>query len=128
MASLDDYLARMASVPFTWGAVDCAKFIAGWMVEAGKPDFSKQFGAYDEARAEEMIDDFGGVLGVAEHGLQSLPVTTEPQRGDVGVVRVFGVPEPFMAIYTGKRWAMKADGGILTARATCLKAWSVGHG
>ena len=128
MASLDDYLARMASVPFTWGAVDCAKFIAGWMVEAGKPDFSEQFGAYDEARGAEMIDNFGGVLGVAKHGLQSLPVTIEPQRGDVGVVTVFGIPEAFMAICTGKRWALKAGSGILTTRATCLKAWSVSHG
>lgn len=128
MASLDDYMARMASIPFEWGALDCAKFIAGWMVDNGLPDFSEPFGAYDEARGAEMIAGFGGVLGVAEHGLQSLSVTTEPKRGDVGVVTLLGIAEPFMAIFTGKRWAMKSDKGVLCTRATCLKAWRVSGG
>lgn len=81
-----------------------------------------------EEQAREFIADSGGlsmlwILGMIEAGVWSEP--DAPIIGDVGIVRVLGEngPEEVGAIFSGKRWVMRAPRGLYSASVPHVMIW-----
>ena len=115
--------------PFGSGACDCALWICDWVLARRGVDPGAMFrGRYhSQAGARRLMAPYGGLEGLArtffaQAGLQA---TTEPVRGDVGLV-VDQAGHHALALCLGAgRWAGKARRGIVVEAFRVLAAWSV---
>ena len=113
-----------------WGQNDCCLFPANWILSiAGIDGGALWRGTYaDEDQCLAVLERDGGVRAVMARGaaLVGLPPTTNPVRGDVGVIRVRTFRgEPLVgAICTGRRWAVMSAQGVRSLRGEVEAAWS----
>lgn len=111
--SLAAYLRAEAARRFAWGSADCAAFIAGWIGERRGIDPRPFYPLYEgEAEARELTRAPGGIARLAARAMRraGIPVTRDPEPGDVAVVRVGQVVA--CAIRTGRGWAMRGEKGL----------------
>lgn len=128
---LDAFLEQMAATPFVDGETDCALTCADWvMLATGCADPAQHLrGQYASAlQRERLLRRLGGLEAVVSDCARRahLTETSEPSRGDIGVVSL--AHQPLSAICLGERWAIKSSRGVVVEPALVLKAWSVPHG
>jgi hypothetical protein len=129
--SLAEFLAQATRTPFAWGRRDCCLWVADWLVARGHPDPAARLrGRYaTEAEAERALFWSGGLVRVVEGAALGLGLapTEAPVAGAIGLVEIAGPAGVTVAagICTGDRWAVLAEGGLLTFTARPLAAWSV---
>lgn len=134
MADLGKYLRDQGGKRRQAGAFDCVTIVADWLMANGLPDpMAHRRGAYDsEEQAQHLIAEAGGLVALFDQFLGAVGVTGrdgEPEAGDVGVVAIRG--EEAGAIFTGQRWALVGERGLIfvTLLADCIAGkWAVGHG
>lgn len=121
MVTLEQYLAAAARRPFQWGVCDCCTFAFDWVVQRNGIDPMAAYrGRYGTALgAKRMARD----LATAVHQAVTLPRTTTPVAGDVGLVET--PAGPTMAIRTARGWAVKTPAGMACANLKPLAAWRV---
>lgn len=122
---LDAFLERMAATPFVDGSEDCVLTIADWIVLNGYPDpaiaYRNRF--HTRLGCARFVRRNGGLAGVMSSGAErcGLAPTTNPVRGDVGLINLRGVE--LAGIFLGARWAFKSRAGLLVEPAEPLNAW-----
>lgn len=108
------------------GPWNCSTMAADWCVALGHPDFAAEWrGIVDPGPCESVPAEAGGLLALWNRGIgASLPVADDLHPGDIAVIRVLGIDAG--GIWTGKRWAVKAQRGLHMLEAGAvhiLKAW-----
>lgn len=87
---LPEFLRLASVIPFTYGAWDCGRFVAQWVllnrgIEPGK----EYVGAYDTAlQLARILKRRGGIVRHFDLCLAEIRVfrTQTPQRGDISIV------------------------------------------
>lgn len=124
---LGAFLERMTVEPFADGAYDCILTVADWIVMNGHPDPAASYrGRYSTVRQRrKLIAEACGIHALMAGGAirSGLKWTEQPQRGDVGLIRIGR--QKIAAICLGERWAMKGDGLVVAAADEVLMAWSI---
>lgn len=113
MNELSAYLRAEAGRPFAWGSADCAGFIAGWVGVRRGIDARSCYPQYaGEAAARVLTGSPGGIIRLAGRAMQraGIPLTRDPQPGDIAVVRVGDVV--VCAIRTARGWVMRDTRGL----------------
>lgn len=130
-ARLGAFLEAAARTPFAWGEDDCCLFLANWARALGYPDPAAHLrGRYRTERGcRRVLARAGGVAAVVADcaGRAGLVATTTPQAGDVGVVEADtanGV-RALGGLCLGRRWAMRAEAGLVVASPRVLAAWAL---
>lgn len=119
MDVLTDFLRAASARAFRMGHFDCGLFLADWyMAKTGKPDPAAHLrGSYYEAG--DLLPLMRGVATKA-----GLVEASEPQRGDVGMVRVGH--RVMGSIYSGTRWMVLSEQGIGGVRgADLIVVWKL---
>lgn len=135
---LPDFLAQAGRHKWEWSVHDCTILLADWIACVHGVDPAGPYrGAYhDAASCARLLRSRGGLrkhigrcaapLGIVE--------TTEPQRGDIGIVRVRSIKRRRVVLRSvgaicvdRNRWAvMTLDTGLLIARGLpVIAAWRV---
>jgi hypothetical protein len=131
MDKLYAHLHRSMAQPFVWGESDCMLDVANYLLLLTGRDCGKRYrGLYDSAftcqKASGFLND--PVKPMAECAEEfPLAMTTEPKRGDVGVVLVQDgrKVKATGGICLGRSWAVKAETGLAIGPAIeVLAAWS----
>ncbi|MNQ28497.1 hypothetical protein D3C85_417900 [compost metagenome] len=128
---LDAFLEEMARRPFVDGRHDCALTVAEWVsLATGCPDPAGHLrGRYSTPLGRErLLRRLGGLDAVmvdAAHR-SGLSETTNPGRGDVGLIKV--KDQCLAAICLGVRWAVQGAGLEVRTAERVVRAWSVPHG
>lgn len=124
-----EYISVEMRKPFEPGQTDCANTADRWfMIRRGfsaMEHFGRQVHNADDM--EQWLSEPRGILkGVkAVAAANGVPVTTEPQPGDIGIVIVGN--RACIALYNGDGWwSRDADGYIVTDDSYRYIAWSVG--
>lgn len=121
---LDSYVAGLRDVPFSWGAADCCQFIAGAIHAVTGEDLRELFPAYaDEAEANVLLDQFGGLEGLLTHALGEPIHVSQMGRGDVCITSHDGAARVCTGGYLR---AFGADGIDCVKRNRAAIAWRVG--
>jgi len=128
--TLGEYLKAPRPV-WDWQAQDCCRWVARWVVSQGHPDpmdhighrYSTQLGAL------RLIRRGGGLVTLWSKGMTGagLAAVTEPAMGAVAVLSVptdDGTDEA-CGIWTGERWGMLHERGLVFGVGTPLKIWDV---
>lgn len=134
MDTLYAHLHRWMAEPFVWGQSDCMLVLADYLVSLGHSDIGAKWrGTYDSALSCQRVSGFltDPVRPLAE-GCASigLPRTDDPQRGDIGVIRVAvdGSIKAVGAVFLGGNWAVKGEHRVVIgAPLEVLAAWRVLH-
>lgn len=119
MTALGDFLRESASRRREAGVWDCCTFPAAWAMQCGAADpMADMRGAYaTEADALRLIQNRGGLDGLFSDALEAVGWQRRdgpPRPGDIGVVSLHGFDAG--AIWTGERWALVADAGLVFAQ------------
>lgn len=125
---LDQFLEAATARTFRDGEWDCQLFPAEWVRLVTGVDPAKEWrGRYSTALGRERIlKREGGPLAVMTRGAESarLKRTTEPVRGDVGLIRLSG--RDYGAVCLGDRWALVTRRGLAAERPDeVIRAWEV---
>lgn len=131
MIDLGAWLLANGSRRHEHGAWDCCSFPAQWAIDNGLPDPMAHWrGAYsDSDGARALIRDAGSLTQLFRCGMEAAGISErrgDVRQGDIGVIRIGD--EEAGAIFTGKRWALLANRGIvatsiepeLVAAAWCI--------
>lgn len=115
MDKLSDFLSRSA------GREDCIGWLADWYVlSTGKADPALHLRGLPDPQAVRGAHALSKSLGLMR--------TTEPRRGDVGLVSLYK-GHLVGAIYTGSLWCMLSDqggiGGVLWENCRFVAAWRI---
>ena len=124
---------KWMATPFVWGASDCMLVLADYLVALGYIDIGDKWrGTYDSAlscqRASGFLTD---PVKPLRDGVARIPLdeTMEPERGDIGVIRMRdgnGKMHGVGALFLGKNWAVKGENQVMVGPASeILAAWSV---
>lgn len=114
-----------------YGERDCLLWPALWVqIRTGVDGGAEWRGTYhDEEGCLAVLEAAGGFLAVMERGVAvvGLEEASEPQRGDIAVVRVrVARGEPFVgAICLGDGWAVMSGDGLRMIRAEAVRCWRV---
>ena len=119
--NLGEYLKAAASTPWTPGIHDCSAWPARW---AGIqiPSYST------DEEAERLVADGGGLVALWSKWIgDSLRRISEPQAGDVGIIRVITLKgrAEAGAIFTGQRWAFLTPAGLALVPTAPIAVWRV---
>lgn len=143
MSELGPYLQRWTRERFAWGGTDCGLgFVAGWVqASTGQDPAAALRGRYRTARgAARIVARAGGAEALYDelaHGVRWVRRDpAEARAGDVGLVvaltrrtrtgrislskrsrKLAG------AIFTGKRWALFAERGLVVASMSSTAVW-----
>lgn len=123
------YLRGEAGRRFALGEADCATFIAGWVqARCGVDPMAHCRGYRGEAEAGVLLTGWGGLVRAVGRGLRQtgIPMTRNPQPGDVAVVAVGNIAA--CAIRTRRGWALRLDDGLALLppeRVRVIAAWRV---
>ena len=121
--TLGDFLAAQLASREPW---NCSTLAADWAVARGHPDFAAAWRSITEPAACEAVPaEAGGLLALWREGIgDGLAKVDGPEAGDIAVLDVLGVEVG--GIFTGKRWALRAERGlhfIGAERARVIEAW-----
>ena len=118
-----EHLRRWRNSRFEWGQADCTIVIADYLRDLTGKDYAARFrNQYGEnwpqdTGFESLTDLYAHCLG------NDFTALEDPQRGDIGVVRLG--PYQIGALCLGASWAIKSKSGVLiTKHATIEKAWT----
>jgi hypothetical protein len=102
--TLGEYLVQGARTPWKDGVHDCSAWPARWAGIALPAEYS--------THGRPLSDVWAGVIG------DQMQLSVEPQAGDIGVVRVVTPhgEDEIGGIYTGEKWALLTERGLVTAR------------
>ena len=110
---------------------DCCRWVARWIVSQGHADPMDFIGARYATRigALRLIKRGGGLVALWSRGMAGagMAETCEAKAGDVAVMSVpteDGIGEA-CGIWTGDRWGMLHERGLVFGVGTPLKIWSV---
>lgn len=126
---LTAYLRAEAARPFQRGSADCITFGADWLKSRlGFDPMADWRGYRTDAEANERMAGWGGLIRVVGRGMRraGIPLTGDPQPGDVGMIAVAGLA--LGAIKTGRGWVTRLDDGLASLppeRVRVLAAWKV---
>lgn len=125
------YIDEVAALGWQYGERDCLLWLADWAKRnTGKDGGAEWRGRYRTALGcARVLNRSGGMEACIERGaaLAGMVETDSPVVGAVGLVNVLtpkGVA-PVGAIFTGVRWAVLTREGVLSVRATPLRAWNL---
>lgn len=127
--SLAAYLQAEAGRRFQRGSADCITFGADWLqLRLGFDPMAAWRGYATDTEATELMAGWGGIVRVVGRGMRQagLPLTRDPQPGDVGVIAIGNVAVG--AIRTTRGWVTRLDDGLASLppnRVRVLAAWSV---
>lgn len=128
--TLADYLRAEAGRRFERGVADCITFGADWVrLRLGFDAMAAWRGYRSDAEANELMAGWGGIVRVVGRGMRQagVPLTRDPQPGDVGMIGVAGLA--LGAIKTERGWVTRLDDGLASLppeRVRVLAAWKVG--
>lgn len=114
MVDLGKWLLEVSSRHRVDGVWDCAQFPAEWAVMNGYDNPAKRWTWATESEALDLIDGAGGIVPLFDDGLLGAGLERragQPQLGDIGIVTVRG--ESAGGIFTGKRWALVGERGLV---------------
>jgi hypothetical protein len=130
MDRLYQHLHLSMARPFEWSQSDCMMDVANYLELLTGFDCGKRFrGLYSDAASCQRVSGFlknpikPFADCIAEFPLKE---TSEPKRGDVGVVTIFHERRQTACggIFLGDHWAMKIYTGLSIGAVTgVLKAW-----
>ena len=131
MAVLGAFLDDMAAAGWQWGERDCLLWLGLWSREVTGIDGGADWrGRYRTALGcARVCNRSGGVEACIEKGalVAGMAPVSDLRAGDVGLVNAVtdkGV-RLVGGIFTGERWAVMTNAGVLTARASAVSAWGV---
>lgn len=119
MMQLGDFLLDHAAQAAPW---NCSTLAADWCMALGHRDFAAAWrGITDPVDCEATAE--GGLVHLWDIGIgDALPVVTDLQPGDIGVVSLG--PLEAGAIWTGLKWAIRTPRGMhFSPEVTVIKAW-----
>lgn len=130
--TIHEFLARPRE--FRWGGVDgedCMTFCASWIAELTGIDPAAEFrGTYHtEFGAGRLIASYGGLVPLTTRLVEPLGFTrtTEPQPGDVGIIKAISEtdrrPGEMAAIRFGPLWAAMSLAGVRAKKVEFVAAW-----
>lgn len=122
---LADYLDDCAERPFTWGSHDCCQFAAGAVAAMTGVNPAAQFSYGTEAEAAALLEQHGGVAGLATLTLGESVHPAKAGRGDVVLANLSGGPS--LGVLVGNECAFAAARGLVFwPRAVATQAWRIG--
>ena len=130
LTGLPAFMQDQASKPFRWGVCDCSTFLADWVeFRTGIDPASRTRGTYDDENGAGLnFRSFGGLVRAVGREMRAagFRLVRDALPGDVGVVLVPG--ELVCAVWTGRRWTFRREGGICGVdgdRARPVAVWRV---
>lgn len=133
MTPLFAEINRWKSMPFEWGACDCMTVLGDWLHSlTGFDPLAGVRGTYDGPISCQRVTGFiHDPMKVCDDLFGKLPMTKEPEVGDIAVIRRKDDPRwPMGAVFVGSGWACKGPNGAVGLNkrmVTVLGAWSVGY-
>lgn len=134
MDTLYAHIHKWMSTPFIWGESDCMIVVADYVMALGYSDpAAKWRGKYDSALSCNRISGYltDPVKPAVEGFTGILERTDNPQRGDVGVIRILdadGRVKGVGAVCLGNHWAVKSEHKVICdTPIEVLAAWRVDH-
>ena len=124
----EEFLRREAMLPTSPGS--CCRMVDDWIRHVTGFSALSRFGRdfrTDEDVARWLAEP-GGIAVAVNRVMRSVgfPKTTEPRKGDVGLV--FHSGRLCMAIHAGKQWVSRDDSGLIgVPPANLWKAWRLPH-
>lgn len=127
MDFVDQTLRNWATTPFTWGATDCAMSVLAYAEVATGLKVKVRPTHKGPKTAKLLLALNGGFSRYASAIVKELGLeqTTEPARGDVGLIDVPGQGLT-MCLSLGRGWIAKGDREVLFVKdAKPVIAWKV---
>lgn len=128
--TLGEYL-KAPRPAWDWVEQDCCRWVARWIVSRGHADPMEFIGARYCTRigALRLIKRGGGLVALWSRGMDGagIPEAIAAEAGDVAVLSVpteDGIGEA-CGIWTGERWAMLHERGLVFGVGEPLKVWRV---
>lgn len=123
--TVEEFIRAEAAKPFGWAVTDCTAMCDRWVrmrrgvspVESGRIIYS------DRAGAMKLLPRIAAMMsrGMRKAGLRK---TTEPRKGDVGLVLFDGRMGP--AIHAGTHWITRHETGFAAVPLENVwKAWRI---
>lgn len=131
MACVGDFCDEMARLGWEWGERDCLLWLGLWServtgIDGGAPWRGRYRTALGCAR---VLNRSGGMEACIERGatLAGGIHTMDTLPGAVGLVTADTPRGPSLVggIFTGQRWAVLMPQGVLSIRATPVRAWNL---
>lgn len=125
MTDLAAFLQGQLSSADPW---NCSTMASDWCVACGLPDFAARWrGIVEPSACDAAAQDGGGLLALWDAYIGAgLPVTCDPERGDIAVLDVMG--QQVGGVCTGDRWAIKGARTLhmlASDQVRVVKAWRV---
>jgi hypothetical protein len=128
--TLGEYL-KAPRPAWDWQSQDCCRWVARWIVSQGHADPMSFIGHSYSTRtgALRVIRRGGGLVALWSKGMAGagLRVTDTPIAGSVAVLSIptdDGLNEA-CGIWTGERWGMLHERGLVFGVGAPLKMWNV---
>lgn len=134
MASVGEFMDRMAAMGWQDGERDCLLILGLWTLDKlGVDGGSDWRGRYRTPLGRERaLRRSGGMEACIERGatVAGLTETDKPQPGAVGLVEVLTRKGVGIVggIFDGVRWNMLTPTGRLSVRAIPVRAWNLPNG
>lgn len=127
---LGDYL-KAPRPAWDWSTHDCCRWVARWVVINGHPDPMDHIGYRYSTRtgALRVIRRGGGLVALWSKGMagSGLAAVTAPHSGAVAVLAVPTDDDHGEAcgIWTGERWCMLHERGLVFGVGAPVRIWNV---
>jgi hypothetical protein len=124
-AALARYIDAHRDTPFGWGAFDCVRFAAGWVLEATGVDPVVDLQWTDMRSALTVLEQLGGLRVAVEDRLGSPISAAIAWRGDVILHEI--TERPGLGVCVGADFAAPSeDGGLMFIPMSAARmAWRV---
>lgn len=128
--TLGDYL-KAPRPAWDWQAQDCCRWVARWIVGQGYGNPMDHIGHSYTTKlgAIRVIRRGGGLVALWSKGMDAIGLTavTDPTLGAVAVISVptDDALDQACGIWTGQRWAMLHERGLVFGVGEPLKIWNI---
>jgi hypothetical protein len=124
--SCDEIRALWQRSKFVWGKTDCVMATSNYVLSVTGVDPAAPWrGSYDdEAGAQSIYQEFGGVLGLTRHAMSLAGFKAAPRGVLRPVVCDFGGLH-LAGVDLGTRVAFMAERGMVETRAEVVEAWAI---
>lgn len=128
------HLNRWLALDFVWGETDCMLVLADYLIDLGYPDIGAKWrGKYDSSTSCHRLTNYlKDPVAPLQEGcsLIGLDRTDNPQRGDIGVIRIQDADmrvKAVGALFAGQNWAVKGElrRVLIGPAIDVLAAWRV---